>query len=188
MTKAHEEVSALTAFLNEQNAMSDYIDWAKSTARKRAETVERPTPTPDRTVIDTLTPEQRAANIRKYRARQAHPQVLGPLLLHLRDHRRASRRPLPRQPAGRLHGGRGSEPRRRSQSLRRRLSQRGRRLGLLPGRLLGRQLVERLRDPYYDVYGYPQMWNRGRIENAYQRATNTNPNLSMRTFAAARRR
>lgn len=190
MTKAHEEVSALTAFLNEQNAMSDYIDWAKSTARKRAETVERPTPTPDRTGdSDTLTPEQRAANIRKYRARQAH-------LRKYWDHYHYTFGTTGVPPGGPFRGNpQGGSTVGEDPNL---VGDPNPYIGGYPnaavdsayyeGDYWGGSWWNGYADPYYDVYGYPQVWNRGRIENAYHRATNTNPNLSMRTVRGGARR
>ena len=182
MTKAHEEVAAMTAFLNDQKAMSDYIDWAKSTAAERAKDQTRPKPTTDRTTdSETLTPEQRAANIRKYQARQAH-------LRKYWDHYHYTFGTTGVPPGGPFRGNiQGESTVGEDANL---VGDPNPYIGGYPnaavdsayyeGDYWGGSWWNGYADPYYDVYGYPQMWNRGRIENAYRRATNSNPNLSMR--------
>lgn len=186
LNRAHETVSMMTAFLNSQNAMPEYVEWAKSSAAERAKTMDRPKATTDRQAEGkTLTPEQRAANIRKYQARQAH-------LRKYWDHYHFTFGTTGVPPGGPFRGNpQGGSTVGEDANL---VGDPNPYIGGYPnaavdsayyqGDYWGGSWWNGYADPYYDVHGYPQIWNRGRVENAYRRATNANPNLSMRGAAA----
>ncbi len=182
LNRAHEDVAKMTTFLNDQKAMPTYIDWAKSTARKRAEDTPRPKPTLDpQGQGQTLTPEQRAANIKKYQARQAH-------LRKYWDHYHYTFGTTGVPPGGPFRGNpQGGSTVGEDANL---VGDPNPYIGGYPnaavdsanyrGDYWNGSWWNGYADPYYDVYGYPQAWNRGRAENAYRRATNNHPNLSTR--------
>ena len=171
----HEQVARMTAFLNSQKAMDDYAAFAQKAASTPP---QRPDAgTDQRSEQGGITPAQREANIKKYRAQQA-------ALKQHWDHYHFTTGyssvppggPFRGQPQGSPVGTpadevRGDDPY----------------LGAYPyetgygGDYWGGSWWNGYSDPYYDVYGWPgRSFDADRARRAYHRHENSAPHARRR--------
>ncbi|MEE2896298.1 MAG: hypothetical protein VX726_11230 [Planctomycetota bacterium] len=174
----HEQVARMTAFLNSQGAMDDYVAFAQQQAKN-------PPPAPDagtdrRSEQGGITPEQRQENIAKYRAQQEA------LKKHW-DHYHFTSGYGPVPPGGPFRGNPEGSP------VGRNPNQSGDYdpyIGSYPnaavdseyygGDYWGGSWWNGYADPYYDVYGYGDRWAGDRARRAYHRAHNAHPDFHHR--------
>jgi hypothetical protein len=170
----HEQVGRLTAFLQSQKAMNDYIDFAKKNANAKP-----PAPadagTDRRSEDSTISPEQRKANIAKYRAQQEK------LRRHW-DHYHFTTGISAMPPGGPFRGNPRGNPIGEDPN---QVGDYNPYIGSYPnaavenawhsGDYWGGSWWNGYADPYYDVYGDGDRGNVGR--RAYRRAENAAPRL-----------
>ena len=171
----HEQVARMTAFLNSQKAMDDYAAFAQKAA---SEPPKRPDAGTDRNSEQGgISPEQRAANIKKYRAQQAA------LKQHWDNYHFTTGYssvppggPFRGQPEGSPVGMPADEERGDNPYL-----------GAYPygdgygSDYWGGSWWNGYSDPYYDVYGWPgRSFDAGRARRAYHRHENSAPHARRR--------
>lgn len=170
----HDQVTKMTAFLKSQGKMNDYIAFAKANANKP--------PQPDagtdsRSESPGITPEQREANIAKYRAQQEA------LRRHWdKYHFSTGVGGLP--PGGPFRGNPQGNPIGENPD---QVGDSDPYIAAYPntnvenawysGDYYGGSWWNGYADPYYDVYGYPDYYDGAHLHHAYQRARNAAPHL-----------
>ena len=173
----HDQVAKMTAFLKSKDKMDAYIDYAKAQANK-------PTPpdagTDRRSESQGITPEQREANIAKYRAQQEALQR------HWDNyHFTTGVGGLP--PGGPFRGNPEGSPVGENPD---QVGDYDPYIAAYPnsavenawysGDYYGGSWWNGYADPYYDVYGYPGTYSAPHLHHAYQRARNAAPNIHRR--------
>lgn len=170
----HDQVAKMTAFLKSQGKMNDYITFAKDNADKP----QRPDAGTDRrSEAPGITPEQREANIAKYRAQQE-------ALRRHWDHYHFSSGVGGLPPGGPFRGNPQGSPVGENPD---QVGDADPYIAAYPnsavenawysGDYYGGSWWNGYADPYYDVYGYPGTFERAHLHHAYRRARNAAPHL-----------
>lgn len=177
VNELHDQVAKMTAFLKSKDQMDAYIDFARANADKPA---APDAGTDRRTDSQGLTPEQREANIARYRAQQEK------LRQHW-DHYHFTTGVGGLPPGGPFRGNPEGNPIGQDPDV---VGNGNPYIASYPnpavenawysGDYYGGSWWNGYADPYYDVYGYPDGYDRARLHHAYNRARNAAPHLHRR--------